>query len=416
MTQLSPSHPGAAASAVAVAGPSIRCYNVKFSPNLGDGLLSECLEAALIDCGAASDTRSIDLAARTAYGDAMLGRDTIMKALDAMPGPLRRLAVRVPLALQAARKWRPHYAREMAGAEAVVIGGGNLISDLDLNFPTKLGLALAECARRKVPAVIYACGTATGWSATGLRLCRAHFSRPELKAVFVRDADSKRLFDEMFSAATGHVAQVVRDPGLMASELYPFDRPADRPRPVAGLGIMSHIAIRYHAESAPEAGYLDRWYLDVARGLIDAGYRVQVFTNGSPEDKAYAAQLEPGLRALGGDEVISFASQRTPQELCGHISQCDLLIAYRMHAIIAAYSYGVPAIGLAWDRKLAAFMQSVGRGDWLLDVASTSAADCVARAIETREAGIPEAERQQVIAEARVDVAKAYAVLREALG
>ena len=78
----------------------------------------------------------------------------------------------------------------------------------------KLGLALAECARRKVPAVIYACGTATGWSATGLRMCRAHFSRPELKAVFVRDADSKRLFDEMFSASTGHLAQVVRDPGL----------------------------------------------------------------------------------------------------------------------------------------------------------------------------------------------------------
>ena len=39
----------------------IRLFNVKYSPNLGDGLLSECLEKALIALGASGDTWSIDL-------------------------------------------------------------------------------------------------------------------------------------------------------------------------------------------------------------------------------------------------------------------------------------------------------------------------------------------------------------------
>ena len=38
-------------------GSVVRCFNVKFSPNLGDGLLSECLEKALIDLGIGVDER-----------------------------------------------------------------------------------------------------------------------------------------------------------------------------------------------------------------------------------------------------------------------------------------------------------------------------------------------------------------------
>jgi len=388
--------------------PVITCFNVKYSPNLGDGLLSECLENALIDAGASTETTSADLAARCEYGDAMLGRGAIMKLLDAMPAPMRKQAVRVPLALHGAMKWRPHYAAALQGADGVVLGGGNLLSDLDLNFPTKIGLSFDEAAKRDLPMAIYACGVGSGWSRAGLKLGRKAFSHKQLRAVFVRDGASKELFDTMFADATGHTAQVVRDPGLLASQYFPAAAKVESARPVAGLNIMSHIAIRYHADNAPGLAQLDEFYIDVARGLVAAGYEVRAFTNGSPEDQHYMAELRPRLEELGTPQDIAFLTQRDPAGLCAHISAFDVLVAYRMHAVIAAYSYRVPVIALEWDRKLNSFMHSVSLADNLLNVASTSAGECVERAVAAHKAGLPLDKHSAVLASAAADVEKLY--------
>ena len=388
--------------------PVIRCFNVKYSPNLGDGLLSECLEAALIDAGAHPTSSSADLAARQEYGDAMLGRGAIMKVLDAMPAPLRKQAVRVPLALHGAMKWRPHYTAALSDADGAVLGGGNLLSDLDLNFPTKIALAFDEAAKRDVPMAVYACGVGSGWSKQGLKLGRRAFAHPQLQAVFVRDAASAALFDQMFADATGHQAQIVRDPGLLSATYHPAAPKAQTARLIAGLNIMSHLAIRYHAANAPNLAQLDAFYIEVARGLIAAGYQVRAFTNGSPEDQHYCAELYDRLRALGGEDALTFLTQADPAGLCAHISQFDVLIAYRMHAVIAAYSYAIPMIALAWDRKLASFMDSVDLSDNLLDVASTSAADCVARTVAAHKAGLPLDKHSAVLAEAAQDVRRLW--------
>lgn len=400
-----------------VQSPVVACFNVKYSPNLGDGLLSECLEAALVDFGSDPKTRSIDLAGRTVYGDVMSFRDSALKFLDRLPGPARRLVVRAPLAIKVTVSWGPHYRRELTGADAVVIGGGNVISDLDLNFPVKLGRAISEAARRDLPIVFYACGMAPGWSETGLRMFRTSFADSHVKGVFLRDTDSAAMWNELLAPHVGHRAQVARDPGLLASEVYTHepDREKIHRRPVVGLGVMSHIAVRYHSDNLLEQERLDRWYVDVAKGMIAAGYQVRVFTNGSPEDRAYLARLAAEMSSLGGEGDLIFLEQRTPKELCAHISAFDVMIAFRMHAVIAAYSYGVPAIALAWDKKLQSFMESVWREDWLLDVATVSPQDGVEAAIRTHREGIDPIERATVVAEARADVGRLSQVLGRGL-
>ncbi|MES2666256.1 MAG: polysaccharide pyruvyl transferase family protein [Pseudomonadota bacterium] len=394
--------------------PRLLCFNAKFSPNLGDGLLSECLEQTLCAAGADAGTTSVDLAARNAYGDAMPGRSTVMAVLQALPPALRQAAVRLPLAIAARRSWGPHYARALAGGDGVVIGGGNLIADLDLNFPTKLALAVDSAARLNLPVAIYACGMAAHFTKTGLGMFARAFASPNVKAVFLRDTASAALWDRHLADKTGHRAQVVRDPGLLASLVFPqAPRPA-RAQKVVGLGLMSHLAIRYHSDSAPASSRLDQWYLDVAAGLLDQGAIVQVFTNGSPEDRIYAARMKDALLALGARHggALQMLDQRTPAQLCAHLAGFDALIAYRMHAVIGAYSYGAPAIALAWDAKLAQFMDSVGRGDHMLDVAKTPAADCVTRALRAAEVGLPAADVARVVAEARVGVDRLFAMFQ----
>ena len=388
--------------------PVIRLMNVKFSPNLGDGLLSECLEAGLRVRGAAAATGSIDLAARTAYGQGMAGRGRVLRLLEAMPPGLRAQAVRAPLALASARRWAPHYARELTGATAMVIGGGNLLSDHDLNFPTKLALALTAARERGLPVAFHACGMAADWSAEGERRLRRALAGVDLRAVFLRDAPSCARWDARFAATTGLRAAQVRDPGLLAGLTWaPPPRMAAAP---IGLCVMSPLALRYHAQTSIRAADLLRWYRDLARALRGDGARLRVFTNGAPEDRETLALLAPDLRALDAEIV----QPETPAELAAVIAPCAALIAFRMHAVIAAYASRVPVLALKWDDKLDAFLASVGQAGWLADVA-TLAPEAAAERVQVLAAkGGDFSSHAAVIAEAGADLDRLLAALSPA--
>jgi polysaccharide pyruvyl transferase WcaK-like protein len=87
-----------------------------------------------------------------------------------------------------------------------------------------------------------------------------------------------------------------------------------------------------------------------------------------------------------------------------------------MHAIIAAFSCGVPVLALAWDPKLTSFVQSVGQGDWLCRVTDRDGAAAAALLQEAIASGIAPDARQQVIAEARHGVGALFQAIEEALG
>ncbi|SDF21275.1 polysaccharide pyruvyl transferase family protein [Rhodobacter capsulatus] len=385
--------------------PLIRLMNVKFSPNLGDGLLSDCLEAGLRARGAAAG--SIDLAARTGYGQGLAGRGRVLRLLEAMPPGLRAQAVRAPLALASARRWAPHYARELAGATAMVIGGGNLLSDHDLNFPTKLALALTAARDRGLPVAFHACGMAADWSAEGDRRLRRALAGVDLRAVFLRDAPSCARWDARFAEATGQRARQVRDPGLLTALTWALPpRAPDAAAPI-GLCVMSHLALRYHAQTTLGAADLLRWYRALARRLCRDGARLRVFTNGAPEDRETLALLAPDLRALGAEIV----QPETPADLAAVIAPCAALIAFRMHAVIAAYASRVPVLALKWDDKLDAFLASVGQEGWLADAARLAPEAAAARVGQLAAKGGDFSRHPAVIAEAGADLDRLLAAL-----
>ena len=395
-------------SEASVAERSIRLFNVKYSPNLGDGVLSECLEEALAQELGSADVASIDLAGREAYGGSGTGRHLALSVLNILPQPVRRAAIRLPLVLQSRRKWRPHYRTGVKPCDAVVIGGGNLLADLDLNFPTKLALALDEAARRDLPVAFYGVGCAARWSDTGRHMLARVLARTDLKAVFVRDDASRINWNRLFGHALHVPAELVRDPGLLASETYRAARPISVGRRV-GLGIMSDTAVRYHSDVVLRPGELADWYVAVASALCQDGASVVAFTNGSPEDKAMLAAIAERLEAAAPS--VTFAEPRTPAELCETIAGLDRLIAFRMHAIIVAYSYGVPALALRWDPKLDAFMASVGLSEQVVAIGEAAPAG-IPRRLDAAAAVFPsERRRERILAETRAGIGRLAAAL-----
>lgn len=389
---------GAAAPGRSDASVRIRLFNVKYSPNLGDGLLSECLERALVAAGA-REAVSTDLSARTRYAPGARGRSTLLAALERVPQPLRGVAVRVPLTIEARRRWGPHYRAALAGADAVVIGGGNLFTDMDLNFPTKLALAIDAVAAAGLPLAIYGVGVGETWSRAGVGMVRRALERVRLVSVAVRDEASAVRFARHFGTPAGPVA-VVRDPGLLASRSYP--RPAASG--AVGLCVTSAVAVRYHSALTTGDAALADVYVALAGALAGAGRPLLAFTNGSPEDEAFLDAIAPRLAAAGAER----RRVNDPAELVALIGGLDALIAHRMHALIAAYSFGVPIHPLAWDTKVDAFAASVGAPAPV--VADAAAVPGLVAAVRTGGRGDPDA----VVAAAARDVATLYGTLTAA--
>jgi polysaccharide pyruvyl transferase WcaK-like protein len=324
--------------------------------------------------------------------------------------------VQAPLALRSRRSWAPHYARSLERAECIVIGGGNLIADLDLNFPTKIALAVEAAWQRSLPVFIYGCGASAGWSRQGRALLEGAVRRGVIRKVWVRDERSRGVWNDLIGQSAGLEAALARDPGLLARERYGIERRGPTAHaPVIGLNLTSPLAVRYHSDSPSSAADLERWYVEFAASLLLRGYSLAIFTNGSPEDRACLKKLRSRFEVLDPGGRIMFPEAHTPAELTALVAGCEAIAAFRMHAIIAAYSCGVPFLALSWDPKLDSFLQSVNLSDRLCTPVTTIGPDAARQLGWAIEQGICPKERAKVIAEARLGVTDLYGEIVGAL-
>lgn len=394
----------------------IALLNVKFSPNLGDGLLSECLERELAETIGQAEVFSIDIAGREGFrAIAPSRRGHALTILESLPRRLRALVVRAILTLLVRFRLRSHVARHLAGCDAVVVGGGNLFADADLNFPMKVGAALDAAQARQLPVAVFGVGVSRGWSALGTRLFGEGLARSRLVCAAVRDTRSQRIWADQLAGHGIRPAELVRDPGLLASRHYPHGAPSDDRR-LVGLCITHPVALRYHAGEADHGDDLAPWYGDVASALVSAGYRIALFTNGSPEDRDYLVAHGPKwVRQAKGPVTITNAFA-TPAELVSFISGCDVIVAHRMHACIAAHSFAIPTVGLRWDEKLDSFFALAGRADYMTDPSTADGPAVANLVLRAQAAGIDREQHRKLLDDARADVARLGTALMSATG
>lgn len=403
----------------------IALLNVKYSPNLGDGLLSECLEAELArtfqTIAPGTEVFSIDLAGRRAYpAIAPSRRAAMIGLLEALPAALRRLATRTALTVLVHLRLQRHVRMRLAGCDAVVLGGGNLLTDADLNFPMKIAGALQQAARLRLPVAVYGVGANRQWSVAAKRLFGRALQSARLAYAAVRDSRSQSAWRDLLVPQGVRPAALSGDPGLLASCHFPRP-PLPFDAPLAGLCVTAPMALRYHA-TGPEAGTaadarpaLDAWYGTAARALVEAGFRVALFTNGSPEDRDYLAAMGPAWILAAKGPVTMTNPFADPAEMIRFIAGCQLIVAHRMHACIAAHSFAIPTIGLRWDVKLDSFFALAGRGTFIADTASLQGPALTALARKAVAEGVDRAALEELITSTRSDIARMAAALARAM-
>jgi len=380
-------------------------FGLHYSPNVGDGIITECLRDAVLRLKPGVDFQSIDLSGRTGFGDVMVpNRALALKVLGWLPAAIRGRVVMGRLNAMLDRI-EPQWHELLADADLALVGGGQIFSDADLNFCTKISRAAKVLRANNVPTAIYAAGVSQNWSPKGAALFMDLFST-DLRAVGLRDQRSVSAWQDQ----TGHHSPVpilTRDPGLLAAQCY---GPPDRAGDEIGLCITAPSILHYHADrgvAGTGAGGL-KFFADLAQALVANGHKLRLFCNGAAEDRAALKQIAamPAISACIANRTIRCADPpETPAALASILASCAAVVAHRMHACIVAYSYGVPVVGLGWDRKMDSFLASVDRSDWLVGSEQASApqvADLVGAALA---AGVDPVVHARVLAEARQAVA-----------
>jgi polysaccharide pyruvyl transferase WcaK-like protein len=102
------------------------------------------------------------------------------------------------------------------------------------------------------------------------------------------------------------------------------------------------------------------FWLDVIDRLEARGDDYRLFTTGHFSDEVF---LDALIRSRGIPLSKAAITVNSPEELSDELRSCDGVLAYRLHASITAFAYGVPSIGLSWNFKVPYFYESVGLGE-----------------------------------------------------
>ncbi len=388
---------------------------VMHSPNLGDGIIAACIDAAARRLDPDIDLHWLDLAGRTTTagpGGHLNLRTGVLTLLDTLPQTLGQSLARRLVAMQVRRRLDPLLPAAFAGARGVIIGGGQLLSDVHLNFPVKIARIVAEAEARDLPIALHGVGVAQHWTRAGTALFQRLLDSPNLRFVSVRDAASRDHLDAHLNGMglTRHLcAPIHPDPGLMAADLVPQHAAAGHlRRPRIGLGITHPVAVRTHAPGVARTPHRDwvAWYRAVATDL-GRDHEVILFTNGSPEDEAMLDDV-----AVDRLPATRLPRCHDPRDLVAFIAGLDGLAAHRLHALIVGHALGVPVIGFRWDPKVDAFFTLAGRTAYLLDALRDAPSNVSARLDAARADPAPPDQLEQLSDAARAGVRAALNALR----
>lgn len=182
---------------------------------------------------------------------------------------------------------------------------------------------------------------------------------------------------------------LVSDPAVFTKEVFdavvPDGKPSDNGgKRTIGLVVTRAGIFKDNGVDWDESKQRGFW-MDVIKKIEARGDTYKLFTTGHFTDEVFLDSLVRE-KSIPTDRV-KFAVN-SPEELLKEINACDGIIAFRLHASIAAFSYKVPAVGLSWNFKVPYFYETVGYGHRAIAPENWQADTVISALDEAMEAGV----------------------------
>lgn len=350
---------------------------VMHSPNLGDGLIAMCMTSLINGIDPDIKVDWLDFAGRTelAMGSSA-GRTKVLAALARLPNWVSAPISAQLVQHQIRNRLAPRVPEKLDRADMVIIGGGQLLSDANLNFPLKISYLVRQIEARGLPFAIHGVGVSEIWSARAAQLFEPVLRSPNLRSISVRDAASASALKLHYSKLGVRPPCLINhapDPVLCADALQLPDIPrAGQLGRRVGIGVVHPAVLATHgsdtARMSVEQMISD--YTALANALVQHGVRVHFFTNGAGEDEEL---LDALFQSMPANPAWHRTPRRTsPRELAAFLKSLDAVASHRLHACITANAYGVKAVGFEWDPKINAYFDLTNQSenlfaglDWL---------------------------------------------------
>lgn len=238
--------------------------------------------------------------------------------------------------------------KELAGADLLISGGGSIFQDVTSSRSLAYYIAVVALARiLRVPVIFYAQGVGPINQPFNQFLMRLVANRVNM--ITLRDEDSAQYLKKL--GITRPPVMITADPVFSLQPGKPEQERAQGILAEAGLSGFPLVGVALRNWPA-----LDDRMGDLAH-LLDEfalqGYRIVFIPLAFPED------VEAGRRvaALMNQDSCRLEHRLNSQEHMALISNMDLMIGMRLHALIFAANQGVPFAGISYDPKIDAFLQ-----------------------------------------------------------
>tara|TARA_B110001454_G_scaffold57662_1_gene56447 strand:+ start:11107 stop:12261 length:1155 start_codon:yes stop_codon:yes gene_type:complete len=315
---------------------------VPYSDNYGDNLIHMGLKENLLSNGFCVDT--LDIGGRTGFQQKSKKQGLKTKILNSRNKFLIRFATFINIFLvlfQSRKRW----SLQVKASDMICIGGGNLISDVHLNFPLKIFFLHILCVIHKKKYAFVSVGVAEKHSRSSSFLFKHMLESKSCIYISVRDVSSKNRIKKLSSRE----ARVTLDPAMFLkknAQVIDVDKVA--------INIVDPIAIMEHSDKDlfVSSDVYNTWVCDLINRVKGYNLSPVLYTNGAKEDNAYLMK-NFGLLDVDLVEVDSVAA------LMSIISSSNIIVATRLHSAILASVCEVPFTGMLWDSKVDAFFEEL---------------------------------------------------------
>lgn len=338
------------------------------SRNVGDGIIKLAIERLCRD-------HDIDADFRDFYGNSVQAsgftlphgqakKNTIKKAL------LRSAAVNYAISILF---YFTRYKKIAAGYDTgkykqVVIGGGNLLMDNFLNFPLLILRIVQQCERNGTPVKLFSVGAGKKYSWMARRIVSRIVRSNAVSSIMCRDSHSFTLISTAVGKRYAHKVKAGFDSALYLKK----ETTEDLASGVIGLGVIAPSILKTLTPEHPmsDKQYALRWWEDIVKTLEPqvGASRIEVLSNGSNEDNAFAQELWAALTPKFPGITVCTTIQ-DPTDLIRKIGSYRALAAYRMHAAVTAMALEVPVVGFEWDPKVRHMFTYCGRQEACVSIA-----------------------------------------------
>ncbi len=326
----------------------ITIFGEKFSDNLGDGVIADCLNYVFSLEKYKSTVETLDLSMRDNYSIGTAERHD--NKVDVLSVFLRRIKKLVGWEFFRFQKFKRKYEDKIKDSDLVLIGGGQIFLDNELNFPVKVRALVKLLDKNLIRRAFICCGVSNKFSKIGSKIFKKSLESSLNLALIVRDLKSVQSAKSKLNYPN---PLFLIDPAIISSDVYNCKKifPEFSGKTI-GLNIMDFGTLeKTFLHQFGKDFFLQLW-LDVISDLLGKNFRIVLHTNGAAEDN-YCLNLI--VSRLNNADGVLISIPNNPAELANIIFSVDSLIAYRLHANILAYSLGVPSIGFVWDDKVSEF-------------------------------------------------------------